>query len=581
MGTKLFLTFVKRQIDSVVLLFSAFRIRVLALLNTLSGLSSLSVFLILVMDFGFQLSDQNELLFSNFILYIYFYFCIDILLRLVLDKNWFKYFVSRPFDLLIFTPILGLLPTLPFFSLYLISQGALFFICLGRIGHISKLLELIKVKPAQLFLFGFLFVIFLGSLLLSLPVSTTYGSHISYVDALFTSFSAVCVTGLVVNDVGVDFTYFGQIVILLLIQIGGLGIISFSILLSLVTHKKISLIVSKGYQASYATFSLNETFKAILFIFKVTLFFELLGAALLYWGWQGQFDTVNEGMFYAIFHSISAFCNAGFSLFSDSLVSHALHVPTVMTISFLIILGGLGFPVLFNLFYYQHKSYFGVRIKLQTKLALYVTGLLLVIGTLVIYLGEFNGALSGYSLQDKFLLSWFQSVTSRTAGFNTMNLNYFGGHTLLMLMIFMIIGANPGSTGGGIKTTTFGLIVVSFWSNLKSSRHVNLMKRRIEEKNIVEAFSLLFLAILFIGLFGYGLFLIEKGSFLPIMFEVVSAFGTVGLSLGVTQELSNGGKILIMVLMFIGRIGPLSILYALSKPKPTVNYAYPKEDLVL
>ena len=277
---------------------------------------------------------------------------------------------------------------------------------------------------------------------------------------------------------------------------GGLGIISFSILLSLVIHKKISLVASKGYQDSYATVSLKETFKAIGFIFKVTFFFELCGAALLYWGWKGQFSTVSEGLFYSIFHSISSFCNAGFSLFSDNLMSYGMHVPTVMVISILIILGGLGFPVLFNLFYYKRKSYFGVRIKLQTKLALYVTSFLLIGGTVVIYLGEFNGALSGYSLQDKFLLSWFQSVSSRTAGFNTIDLNAFGGHTLLMFIIFMIIGASPGSTGGGIKTTTFGLIVVSFWNNLKSSRHVNLMKRRIEDQNILEAFSLLFLAVL-------------------------------------------------------------------------------------
>jgi trk system potassium uptake protein len=581
LGKKLFLTWILRQLDTVTLFVNALKSTVLRVLNTFSGLSTLSVFLILVMDFGFQLSNQNELLFSNFMFYLYFYFCGDILLRIFFDKRWFSTFVTRPLDMLIFTPALAILPTFSFFSLYLISQGALFFICLGRLSHLTKLLEWVKVKPAQLFLLGFLFVIFLGSLLLSLPVSTTLGSDISYVDALFTSFSAVCVTGLVVNDIGVDFTFFGQLVILLLIQIGGLGIISFSILLSLVTHKKISLMASKGYQDSYATFSLNETFKAILFIFKVTFFFELCGAAFLYWGWKGQFETINEGIFYAIFHSVSAFCNAGFSLFSDSLVSFGLHIPTVMVISFLIILGGLGFPVLFNLFYYQHKSYFGVRIKLQTKLALYVTAFLLIGGTFIIYLGEFNGALSGYSFQDKFLLSWFQSVTTRTAGFNTMNLSLFGGHTLLMMMIFMIIGASPGSTGGGIKTTTFGLIVVSFWSNLKASRHVNLMKRRIDEKNILEAFSLLFLAVLFISLFGYGLFYIEKGSFLPIMFEVVSAFGTVGLSLGVTPELSSGGKVLIMILMFIGRIGPLSILYALSKPKPTASYAFPKEDLVL
>lgn len=581
MAAKIILTWLYRQRDSLIIFFNSFRNKLFSVLDTSSGIACLGLLLILVMDFGFQLSQENELLFSNLVLYLYFYFVMDVLLRVIFSRGWLHYFFKRPLELLIFSPLLGLIPKLPFFSLYLISQSALFFISLGRISHLKRLLEIVRVRPAQLFLFGFLFVIFLGSLFLSLPISTTYGSSISYVDALFTSFSAVCVTGLAVNNIGVDFTLFGQIIILILIQIGGLGIISFSILLSLVTHKKISLVINKGYQHSYSTISMKETFHAIIFVFKITFLFEIIGAICLFFAWKNEFPSIEISVFYAIFHSISAFCNAGFSLFSDSLVGYALHVPTVVTVSFLIILGGLGFPVLFNLFYYKHKDYFGVRIKLQTKLALVVTFILLVIGTLVIYFGEFNDALMGYTWFEKLLFSWFQSVTVRTAGFNTIDLNGFGGHTILIMMILMIIGASPGSTGGGIKTTTFGLIVVSFWHNLKSSRHVNLMKRRIVEQNIIEAFSLLFLAVFFIGIFGYGLFLVEKGNFLPIIFEIVSAFGTVGLSLGITSELSSVGKVLIMILMFIGRIGPLSILYALSQPKPVADYAYPKEDLVL
>ena len=556
------------------------RLTVLSLINFLSGFLGLTVFVLLVLDLGFHLSDENKAVFSQLQHGILLYYLVDIGIRLFFERRRFRYFMMHPTDLMVGIPYITFLPTV-FSSSYIVMQLVLFGVVMGRVSHLGVLFNWLKFKPAQVFLIGFLFVIFCGSLLLSLPISTVEIQGIPFLDALFTSFSAVCVTGLVVNDIGVTFSLFGQSVIMILVQIGGFGIMSFSVLLALLLHKKVSQSASQEFQHSYSTFNLNDTFKTIAFIFRFTFLFELLGALLLFVSWYSDFPNWKDALFHSFFHSISAFCNAGFSLFPNSLESYAFNVPIILIFSGLIIVGGLGFPVLYNLTHMHLKIGGEKRLKTQTKIALIVTGLLLVFGTIFIFFGEYNYSFQQLSIGDKWLTAFFQSVSSRTAGFNSVNISFFHPATLTLMMVWMVIGASPGSTGGGIKTTTFGLMMASFWTTIKEARRVDIGGRTIKSASIYEGFALFLLAIIIILIFFSTILFLEDLSFLSLLFETVSAFGTVGYSLGVTSELSNWGKILIMVLMFVGRIGPLSVAFALSQPRPEVNYAYPEERIVI
>jgi trk system potassium uptake protein len=565
--------------DTLQKAFKSFLDGVYSLLNVSSSVVCLGGFVLLVLDFGFHLSTPNIILFTQIQFYFLAYFIGDVLLRLLIRKNRLTYFFSSPTDTLVFYPILYFLPSHTLEYSYFFSQMALLIIIVGRLSHFKILVTWLKIKPAQIFLLGFLFSIFLGSLLLTLPISTYAQDGILYIDALFTAFSAVCVTGLVVNDIGTTFTLFGQSVILILIQIGGLGIMSFSILIALLLHRRVSQTASSELQENYSTISLSETFNAIAFIFKVTIVVELLGSGGLFFYWYGNFSHWSEDLFVAVFHSVSAFCNAGFSLFPDSLMMYSAHAPIIGIISLLIIIGGLGFPVLFNVIQNRHHPF--RRLKIQTKLALQVTLALTIVGTLGIYAIERNRSLLGLDFIEQLLISFFQSVSSRTAGFNSVDIQLFHPATLVGIMILMVIGASPGSTGGGIKTTTFGLMLVSFWHTLKSAKRIELSGRTIKFASILRAFSLFLLAIMVISFFFFILLLTEDKPMIALLFETISAVGTVGFSLGVTSDLSNLGKAIIMVLMFVGRIGPLTVAMALSKPKPEARHRYPEESIII
>jgi trk system potassium uptake protein TrkH len=550
---------------------------ILLVLDVLSAITCICIGVLLLLETGFQLSISNKVLFAHLHTYVIEYFIVDIGLRLAFRGKPLKYLLLHPTDVLVLYPYFTVLFDLTNRSYYFIEQVGLLGIMLGRLPHVVGLLRRLRFKPTQMLVIGFLFTIFLGSLILSLPVSLV--ENVPYIDALFTATSAVCVTGLVVNDIGQTFSGFGQVVILILMQLGGLGIMTFSVLLIIFFHKKVSQSESQAFQESYATFNLSETFRTIGFIFKLTFFVEAVGAIALFLFWKNSFATWGEGVFYSVFHSVSAFCNAGFSLFSDNLAGFDTNIPVCLTIASLIIVGGLGFPVMLNLANFR-KGIVGSRLRLQTKMALVISGVLILFGTVAIFFGERQFALHGYSGSEQFLIAFFHSVSARTAGFNTVDLSLFHNATLLVVMVLMFIGASPGSTGGGIKTTTFGLLIVGFWNRIRLRSRIEVGGRTISTKNVLQALSIVILSVIVVFTFLYLVLFVEGGAFLTSLFEVVSAFGTAGFSLGMTEQLSNWGKMFIMILMFIGRLGTLTVAFALSRRKSEPNYAFPEEKVV-
>ncbi|MBN1272596.1 MAG: hypothetical protein JXB26_10045 [Candidatus Aminicenantes bacterium] len=439
-----------------------------------------------------------------------------------------------------------------------------------------------RFQPAQFLAVSFASVILLGALLLLLPFSTRTG-HISGIDALFTSTSAVCVTGLIVQDTPEFFSTAGQVIILLLFQLGGLGIMTFSTLVLLAARKKISIqdriIIQQGYHHSAP----RNVKTLIGKIFLYTFFFETAGTLSFFLRWYREFGVV-KGLYYAAFHSISAFCNAGFSLFSDSFIRYKGDVWINLTLIFLIVIGGLGFLVILE----SEESFrFRInkkrrKISLHTRLVLTVTGLLICLSFVVFLLTEWDNSLSGLSSKEKIFGSLFQVVTPRTAGFNTLNLNMLGFASVFLLLMLMFVGASPGSTGGGIKTSTIGVIFAFLKSKIAARESVNLFYRTLPSDLITKAFTVFMLGISAISFSAFFLLMLQpEATFHEVLFETFSAFGTVGLSLGLTPRLCVPAKAIIILLMYIGRIGPLTLLYAFSRRKSFGAYEYVEESVMI
>lgn len=449
-----------------------------------------------------------------------------------------------------------------------------------------------RPKPPQIVIFSFLVTIIVGAIILSLPQSSKEGSSISIIDALFTATSATCVTGLVVKDTGSAFSRFGQTIILLLIQIGGLGIMTFSTFFAILFGRKLTLrenVVIKGALDHHGVVGLKTL---IIYILGITLGIEAIGAFCLYFR--------SGDVYSSIFHSISAFCNAGFSLNAASFIKYRQDTYVNLVMASLIVLGGIGFIVLIDLpkilkwlfrrlFLRTSEdiSHLFSRISLQTKLAVSISAILLAAGCAVFFLIENNRILYGYGLKGKLLVSFFQSVTARTAGFNTVSIQNLASPTLFFLIILMFIGASPGSTGGGVKTCTIGVIVAWARGMIKNRPNIHIFKRNIPRPIFRKALMIIGLAVTWIVLFTMLLSLVEERNeampnyFLRILFEVTSAFGTVGLSTGITPILSSFGKFLIMLTMFAGRVGPLTLALALAAKEDTTFYKYPDEKVIV
>ncbi len=449
-----------------------------------------------------------------------------------------------------------------------------------RLNIIARFLGGLHLRPAQTMTMGFLLVILVGTMLLSLPQMVIDPSKIVIIDALFTATSATTVTGLTLGPISEFYRPSGIWVILFLIQTGGLGIMTFGVLFSLVSNKRIKLQDAVALQGVLETESVGTVRKEIRLIFLLTLVIEALGALLIYFFLPK--DT-NQPIFTAIFHSVSAFCNAGFSLFSTNLEGFLGNIPMSGVIAVLVILGGIGFPVISNLLSYpmRRKGRAAWRLSFHSKMVLSISGGLLAVGTLGIYILEFQGTLAGLSWFDKWFAAFFHSVTARTAGFNTLNVGDFSDATLFLLILLMWIGGSPASTAGGIKTTTFGVMLATLKAMLNQREQVSLFRRSFSPRAVRKSLSIAFSSSALLAMFLLLLLFTEEGDFKAIVFESVSAFNTVGLSTGITSELSPIGKLIIIVTMFIGRIGSLTLAFSIAERVMKGKYTYPEERIII
>ena len=427
---------------------------------------------------------------------------------------------------------------------------------------------------------GFAIVILIGTGLLLLPISS---NHTDFLDALFTATSATCVTGLVVYDTATHWTLFGQIVILILIQIGGLGFITIGVFLATYLKKKISLRQRGLIEESVSSLKLAGGVKLVKHIIKGTFLFESIGAIILSLVFIEDFGLL-KGIYLGIFHSISAFCNAGFDLLGviepyGSLVPYASNIVVNITIMVLIVIGGLGFIVWQDL--YEKKLHFRNYL-LQTKIVLVTSFIFIFGGAFLFYIFEYNHTLASFSNEEAILASFFQSVTCRTAGFNTIDVSHLKPATSLLMMLMMFVGGSPGSTAGGIKTTTFAVLIIFVYSTMTNKSEANAFNRRFDSKTIKKACSVFLINFIFIIISSFIIF--NNQPHLPmqdVFFEIFSALGTVGISTGITRVLSITSKITIILLMYCGRVGSLTLALSLSKKKRISNCKNPIEKIAI
>ena len=451
--------------------------------------------------------------------------------------------------------------------------------------------RMLKMHPATLVLLSFLLLILTGALLLMLDISTTEG-HISWIDALFTATSAVCVTGLAVVDTGTFFTTFGQWVILALIQLGGLGVMTISVALFTWLGRSVSIRQRLIMQDLFAHTPRQDIYRLVRSVILFTLATEFIGAMLLTLHWSHELP-LNQAFYYGIFHSISAFCNAGFALLPDNMVRYGGSWLLNLTICSLIVIGGIGFPVLYDLqSRYLDRKTKRMRLSVQTKTVLLTTVLLIAAGALTFAILESGSPiLSGKTLSECFLISLFQSITCRTAGFNSVDIGALREVTIVMMITLMFIGASPGSCGGGVKTTTLALLFSFTVSRIRHKRRINMFRKSIPETTVTRSMSLIILStaiinvVLFMLLFSDSYISVGGGQVrintLQYLFETVSAFGTVGLSLGITSFLTTWDKYWIVLIMIIGRVGVLTFSYIIVGTDAARGKEYSEENMMI
>lgn len=450
-----------------------------------------------------------------------------------------------------------------------------------------------RLSPAQLFVLSFLLLIVVGTLGLRLLPGLYAGAPLGWVDALFTATSAVCVTGLIVVDTATYFTAWGQGYLLLLIQLGGLGMITFTTLIILALGKRLSLRQEAISFAGAEVAPDVQVDRLTKDVFRFTMAIEVVGALLLYALWAPRFG-MTEALWPAVFHSVSAFCNAGFSVFSDNMIGFQRSPMTLGVIMMLIVLGGIGFLTMEEIatWHRARRRKRRFRLSVHSRLALAVTLALIVGGWLAFAAFEWRVLFADLGVPVKLVNALFMSVTARTAGFNTIDHALATDSTNFLTIILMFIGGSPGSMAGGIKTTTVALIALLAWSRLRGSEIPSVWARSIPEETVQRAVGLAVAAFALVTLSIFVLtaterheqvYLSPQGEFLAYMFEAVSAFNTVGLSMGPTDELSAAGRVVAVVLMFLGRVGPLTFAAALAlrARRFEAAYRYAYEDVVV
>ncbi len=464
----------------------------------------------------------------------------------------------------------------------------LLFKVLTRFKKLRVFVESIHIHPAQTILTSFLLVILGGMLLLMLPFTAAEGHGLSFLNALFTATSAVCVTGLVVVDTATSFSIWGKVVIMTMIQIGGLGIMILSFFTVFVLRRSMS--VEDKILISYTLndddmSSITETLKSIV---GTTFFIEAIGALMLMAGFIKHTSlSIGRSLFYAVFHAVSAFCNAGFALFTDSLEGFNNSFLITGGIACLVIVGGISFPVLVNIRSVFHdkirlrkkKRGIAAKVTLNTKIVLRLTAFLLISGMFLFYAIEHGGTLRNMSLSAQYFTAFFQSVTLRTAGFNSVSFSHIASPMLIIIMIYMFIGAASGSTAGGIKINTVAILGAAVQSAWRNEKTVMFSKKVISSEMVMKAFLIFLFGVMTVVIGTAVLTVTENAPFEKIMFEVVSAFGTVGLSTGLTPNLSSPGRCVIIIIMFIGRLGPLTLLAAASRGVHKLKVTYPQAEI--
>jgi trk system potassium uptake protein TrkH len=438
----------------------------------------------------------------------------------------------------------------------------------------NKLQKMIRFNPSQLLVIIFAVGIATGSVLLMLPVSTH--EPIRWIDALFIAASAMTVTGLTTVDPGSTFTYTGQFIIAMLIQLGGLGIMSFGVLIYIVLGRKIGIKERLVMQTALNQTSIGGVINLVKYLFYFSLSIEFIAMIFLSFRWIPEYGW-SKGLFYSFFHAISAFNNAGFALWPDNLMRYVGDPLINFVLSSLFIIGGIGFTVLVDV--WRKRSF--KKFSLHTKLMLIGTLVINVTAMFIIFAIEYSNpaTLGDLSSGSKLLASYFQAVTPRTAGFNTLDIGSLEDTTLFLMVILMFIGAGSASTGGGIKLTTAIIILLSTITFLRGREEISIAKRSINTRYIVKALSITVASLLFVLVAVFILTLSENLTFMEILFEVVSAFGTVGLSMSVTPKLSDLGKEVIIFIMFLGKVGPLTLLFSIAKPQKQ-KIKYPNEDIL-
>jgi len=434
-----------------------------------------------------------------------------------------------------------------------------------------------RISPPQLLVLSFAGLIIIGSLLLTTPWAVQNG-QVDYLTSLFTSTSAVCVTGLVVVDTATYWTHFGQVVIMILIQIGGLGVMSFATFLALIFGWKIQLRQRLIMQQAMNQSSVGGIVRIFRYLLITSFVIEAIGAIILAIHWTPLMG-MKRALWFGVFHSIAAFNNAGFDLFGGfrSLTGFTSDVTVNLVISSLIILGGLGFMVLYELFHYRKSR----TLTLHARVVLITTAILIAVGTAILFISEYHHALKDLPWGVKLMASYFQSVSPRTAGFNSIDLNSLFLSSQLLIILLMFIGGSPGSTAGGIKTSTFALLWIAIISQLRGKKDNEIFKRHIPNSDMFQAFTIAMLSGVTLITMTFLISLIHQADLVRVIFEVASALGTVGLSLGLTPDLIPLEQIIIITTMFLGRVGPLTLGFALAYRNKQPEIHYPKGKIMI
>ncbi|MDX1653176.1 MAG: potassium transporter TrkG [Brumimicrobium sp.] len=555
-------------------------------------------------DFGFVQRTTTQLILNKFYFVVLIVGALTTILRYIQKKKIFKKTVFA-FDLLtvlfsIFIFLIHLFKVKPDFLPELFYNAiwvklAVILTFIREFSEVRLNYKRTTLNPAQLFIASFLSIITLGALLLMLPNATHDG--ISLVDALFTSTSAVCVTGLIVVDTGSYFTEFGQIVIMLLFQIGGLGILTFTSYFSYFFKGGSSYENHLALRDMISSQKLGEVFSTLRYIILITFIIELISGIVIYFSLDpGQFESNYDQIFFAVFHAISAFCNAGFSLLTNSIYEDGFKFNYFLqlAVAFTFIIGGLGFPIVANILkYLKYKILNLIRLgkkqiikpwvlNINSRITLITTFSITIVAFVLFFVLEYNNTLEEHGFWGKVVTAFFGAATPRTAGFNSVDTAALGFSTLMIVFLLMWIGASPSSTGGGIKTSTFAVATLNIFSQAKGKSRIEVFRRQIADISVRRAFAVISLSLIAIGV---GVMLIavfdEDKSLMSIAFECFSAYGTVGLSLGITADLSVAGKIVIMVMMFVGRVSMLTVLIAVFRRVQHKNYSYPTEEIMI